>query len=365
MHNPLISVVMAVFNGAHYLHLAIDSVLTQSFRDFEFVIIDDCSTDNTPDIISSYNDERIVYMRNNDNLGQTPSLNLGLRAAKGKYIARIDADDIYLQGKLQRQFVFMETHPEVSICGTAGIKIDEHGKEITVHAPPRNSNDIFFSIFFIRSPLIHVSVIMRKDIIMEYNGYDERYPYCADFALWSTLIKNKLKIANIHDVLIKYREYSGSIGAIHKLKEFGWEMASIICSNMAELLNMRVSHRECMDIVLLLFPQANVEIEAVCNAYLNLMKVSRAVYTRVPLRIHFYIKSLFFWSLVKRRFYANSSKDCNTFGKDLPEAIKMYYGSPLLLTIITISYFSSFIGEKSFFRIKRLFDRSLTALRIS
>ena len=137
---------MAVYNGEDYIELAIDSVLSQSFTNYEFIIVDDCSTDTTPDIILSIQDRRIQYIRNRKNLGQTPSLNIGLQSAQGEYIARIDADDIYLPGKLQKQFNFMENNNNVAVCGTNGLKIDDNGEIIGTHSVPQKSKDILFHI---------------------------------------------------------------------------------------------------------------------------------------------------------------------------------------------------------------------------
>ena len=186
---------MAVYNGEDYIKLAIDSVLSQSFTDYEFIIVDDCSTDSTEKIILSYKDTRIKYLRNKVNVGQTPSLNIGLQSAQGEYIARIDADDIYLPGKLQKQFNFMEKNSNVAVCGTNGLKIDENGKVIGTFKVPQKPKEILFNIYY-GSPLIHVSVLMRRSVIIENGPYDENFPYCADFALWSNLLKKQYQIAN-------------------------------------------------------------------------------------------------------------------------------------------------------------------------
>ena len=118
---------MAVYNGEEYLYSSINSVLNQTFSDFELVIIDDCSNDKTYNIINDFKDSRIVYSRNIKNIGQTPSLNIGVKLSKGKYIARIDADDLYIDNKLEKQFYFMEKNPEITVCGTQSKCIDENG----------------------------------------------------------------------------------------------------------------------------------------------------------------------------------------------------------------------------------------------
>ena len=147
---PLVSINLCCYNGEKYLRLAINSVLQQSFTKFEFIIVDDCSTDSTPTIISSYQDGRIKYLKNKVNLGQTQSLNIALDLAKGKYIARIDADDIYIPKKLEKQYNFMEKHRNVVVSGTMGMKIDENEKNISVHVPPLKPKDLLFSTFHMK-----------------------------------------------------------------------------------------------------------------------------------------------------------------------------------------------------------------------
>src|SRR5690349_12648910 len=118
---------MAVYNGARYLREAVESVLNQSFQDFEFLVINDGSTDHTREIILSYDDSRIRLVDNRQNRGQTASLNLGLQLAQGDLIARQDADDISEPERLARQVLFLEDHSEVALLGTGYAKIDSHG----------------------------------------------------------------------------------------------------------------------------------------------------------------------------------------------------------------------------------------------
>ena len=364
MYAPQVSIIMAVYNGEKYLQLAIDSVLSQNFRDYEFIIVDDCSNDSTPAIILSYQDERIVYIRNQKNLGQTPSLNIALNVAKGKYIARIDADDIYLQGKLEKQFVFMEKHPEVAVCGTAGIKIDENGDEISIVVPPTKTDEIFFNIFY-GTPLIHVSVIMKTSIILKYGGYDEKFLYCADLALWSLLIKNHYIIANLPDIFIKYREFSQSLGAVKKLGESGEESTDIICSNILELTNYRISREQCRDIVLLFWPKASLSLTRICNAYINLIEMARDIYHyKTPKRILIKLKSILFWGIIKRFLYLKHQSGYGFIKKDILEIYRNFHNDPFIVIFSTFSYMVSLIGEKHILRLKRLVISCFKKIRL-
>ena len=127
--NPKISVIMPVLNAELYLKTAIESVLSQTIPDFEFIIINDGSTDKTEEIIKSYQDPRIIYIKNDTNIGLSKSYNLGIRASKGEFIARMDADDISFKDRFESQLEFLEAHQEVGVVGGGVILIDESGKE--------------------------------------------------------------------------------------------------------------------------------------------------------------------------------------------------------------------------------------------
>jgi len=353
MNTPKISVLMAVYNGEKYLRGSIDSVLLQNFRDFEFIIIDDCSSDSTNTILSSYNDDRIIYIRNEQNIGQTASLNIGLNTAKGKYIARIDADDIFMQGKLEKQLVFMEEHPEVAVCGTAGIRIDENGQVLSEFSPFTMIIDINFSIFY-RTPVIHVSVMMVRTVILENGGYDESYPYCADFALWSKLILNNYVITNIADKLTMFRLFSGSLGAVQKLSGSGSEMVNIIYENITRLSNIPISRGQCQDIVFMLFPASDISTTAICRAYLLLIHLSHQVYdNKIPTRIYKRLSGQLFWSLVKRGLYLKTQKGSRAVFCDFAGLFGKFVGNPTVVLIAIISYCVATIGKKNAYRIKK------------
>ncbi len=353
MNHPEISVIMAVYNGEAYLTASIESVLNQSYHSFEFIIVDDCSSDTTADIIQSYRDERIIYLRNHNNLGQTPSLNIGLRKARGKYLARIDADDIYLPGKLIRQYDFMEEHPDIAVSGTAGIKIDDAGKEIGLSIPPLTEDKIAFSLFY-RSPLIHVSVMMKASIIKKYGGYDERYPYCADFALWSSLIRNHHRIANIPDVLIQYREFSGTLGARTKLGQNSAESARIIQSNFFMLARMNVSEKQCRDIVLLFWPNVGLSLTEIGEGYMNLTNAANAMYHGlIPKHIKKETSGIFLWSLIKRALYQKARRQLGSFWQDIAVLYRDFHGNCRMSLLIILARFISFSGEQNIMKLRK------------
>lgn len=201
---PIISIVMSVYNGATYLRHAIDSILHQSFSDFEFIIINDASTDETESIIGCYYDPRIVYIKNEDNLQLPKSLNKGLAAAQGKYIARIDADDISLPHRLQTQFEFMEANPDIGVCGSwVEIMGLDEGE---IWKTPTTANAIQTQLFF-HNCLSHPSIMMRHSVLEEHQlQYDEKRLRAQDWQLWIDMTKHT-KVANIPEILLLYRRH--------------------------------------------------------------------------------------------------------------------------------------------------------------
>jgi glycosyltransferase involved in cell wall biosynthesis len=207
--NPEISIIMPVYNGMPHLPAAIKSLLHQTYRNFELIIINDGSTDNSLDTIRSFSDGRIHIIDNPKNLHLIASLNIGLEAARGPYIARMDQDDISMPDRLQKEFDFLETHPEVVIVGTWSKLIDSEGKEIGIHKNPLRNNLIKYDLLF-GNTVTHPSVMMRRKEIMEIGGYDPAWVNTEDYNLYSRVIK-KYCIANIGEPLLHYRVHGASL----------------------------------------------------------------------------------------------------------------------------------------------------------
>lgn len=353
---------MAAFNGAKYIRLAIDSVLSQDFDAFEFVIVDDCSTDRTPAIIKDYRDPRIVYLRNAVNLGQTRSLNIALAHAQSEFIARIDADDIYLAGKLARQYAVMTANPEVAVCGTWAIKMDAQGNQIGVHRLPVRPADVRFRSYY-RVPLCHVSVMMRRSIVLQYGGYPERYRYAADYALWSTLINNQHAIINVPQPLVKYRQFTESLGAVHKLGAAGDESADIIEANVRGLTGVTLTREECRDIALLYFPRAGLSPMAICRAYVNLRSIARQVYRTVPIHVSVELLGVLLWALVKKWAYMRGKEPGRVLRRGLWTALRRYYRHPGIVAMSLTGYGVSIMGERCVLRLKQSVLSKLNSLQ--
>lgn len=181
-----ISVIMSVYNGERYLREAIESILNQTYTDFEFIIVNDASTDGSLKIMQSYGDSRIKIINNEQNIGLTRSLNKAIRQAQGEFIVRQDADDISLPNRLEEQTGYFEQHPEVALLGTSIDIIDENGEILgrrTILADP--SKNFFRSGWF-----AHGSAMFKTDIVNELGGYNELFRYCQDYELWLRIAKH-------------------------------------------------------------------------------------------------------------------------------------------------------------------------------
>lgn len=207
MPQPAVTVLMPVHNGERYLKEAIESILAQSFADFEFLIIDDGSTDRSRQIVESFSDPRIVLVANAENRGTVHVLNQGIALAKGRYIARMDADDISLPERLERQVRFMDEHPEVGVSGT-GMRLIKNGKlkNIRTHAP----SDQELKIQLLFSPcFFHPTVIIRTELAKAH-PYPDNLIYTQDYNYWTQLAP-LASFANLDEVLLHFREHEGQI----------------------------------------------------------------------------------------------------------------------------------------------------------
>jgi glycosyltransferase involved in cell wall biosynthesis len=214
MKDCRISILMSVYNGEKYLAEAIESILGQTFTNFEFLIINNGSTDKSRKILLSYSDNRIKLIDNKINVGLIKSLNKGLDLALGKYIARMDADDISLPGRLQIQFEFMEKNPHIDVCGSW---YEMFGNKNCITETPVQDKDIKETLFF-HNCIAHPTVIIRKNTLDKYQiKYNENYLHSEDYELWCREV-NRLKFANIPEALIKYRIHENQTG-IAKRKE--------------------------------------------------------------------------------------------------------------------------------------------------
>ncbi len=216
--SPLISVIMSAYNSEKYIAEAIESILNQTFRNFEFIIFDDGSTDRTKQIIQKYAklDKRIIAIHNNKNIGYKgfiKNLNKGIKIARGKYLARMDADDISLPKRLETQYQFLETNPTIFLVASSFFYINIKGIVIGRKIIQTKSEDIKDKI--VKSGLIvHPTVLFRNDGSAKYR---EKVFYCEDLDLWLRLISMNKNLAVLPSILLKYRIHETQIGISKKI----------------------------------------------------------------------------------------------------------------------------------------------------
>jgi hypothetical protein len=210
MGSPIVSVVMSVFNGQAFLSEAIESILSQTFRNFEFLVVDDGSTDATAGILSTYasRDARMRIFRH-ENKGRAESLNVGIRLAMGHYIARMDADDIALPDRLQAQVDFMERHIEVGLLGGAVELINTQGQVLRTVRPPLEDWEIR-ALMLRYNPMFHPAVVMRKEVALAAGGYRKALLDADDYDLWLRM-SERSRLANLGKLILQYRIHSEQV----------------------------------------------------------------------------------------------------------------------------------------------------------
>ncbi|MDC0255706.1 glycosyltransferase [Bacteriovoracales bacterium] len=210
LKNPLLTVLLPVYNAEKYIKESISSILAQTFEDFELIIIDDGSTDKSKEAISSFKDKRIRFFKNNTNLKLINTLNKGIKLARGKYLARIDADDICFPKRFQKQISFLENNKNVAILGTDIEFIDKSGNYFgkgVVH--PQSHNEIKWGLQR-RCCIYHPTTMVNLEKVKNEFFYSEQFVHAEDYELWLRIAKN-YRLANLPEVLLKYRVHSSSI----------------------------------------------------------------------------------------------------------------------------------------------------------
>jgi GT2 family glycosyltransferase len=211
---PRVSFLLAVHNDARFIAATLRSILDQTFDDFELVVVDDASTDGTADLLQSSEDRRVRYFRNDTNLGQVPSLNVGLKLCRGELVARIDGDDLCEPTRLAAQVKYLADHPDIAGCATWTTEIDENDNVIGALEPCEDPAHVRWSLCH-TNRLYHPSMALRRAVLEKAGGYDTAYPATEDYELWTRLIIGGARLGIVPQRLIRYRRRAGSITATH------------------------------------------------------------------------------------------------------------------------------------------------------
>jgi glycosyltransferase involved in cell wall biosynthesis len=224
---PLVSVVITIYNEEQFITSALQSILDQTYSNLEIIVVDDASTDTTPSIIESFAkiDTRIRPYYRKKNTGVCHCSNFAFTKVQGDYIVRMDADDVSMPDRIEKQVLFMESHSDVVICGTQSRLINEYGKHIGTLSYPIDHNKIYIALFMV-NPILHPSCIYRTEVVRKHSiQYDSNYPVGNDLILLFDFLKYG-KLANLPEELLLYRMVSDSI--THKdPKQSFWETVKV------------------------------------------------------------------------------------------------------------------------------------------
>ena len=250
---PRVTVLMPLFNAERHVGAAIESILRQTYRDFELIIVEDGSTDRSRQIAQSYQDPRIRVLVNERNIGLAASLNRGLAASRGEFIARQDNDDLSDPERLDRQVAVMAVRPELALLGSQAHAIDEEGRALRPIDRPTDEISIRWYGFF-DNPFVHTSVMFRRALVWDgdVHGYSD-LAYAEDYALWSSVMRHH-PVANLADRLVTFRVRSTSMmGSLEtmtldRLRSTGFPeiVRRLVRDNIVRAFGSHVSDEEAM-----------------------------------------------------------------------------------------------------------------------
>lgn len=238
---PLISVIMSVYNEQDYIEDALRSILDQTEPDFELIIVDDCSTDDTVSIIEGLNDDRIILVRNEENCGLTKNLNKALTMTRGEFIARMDGDDISMPDRFRVQVDYLRAHPDVMLISCNTATFGEQRLVSDISGTPEELK----CTMLIRPVLAHPGFMFRRDLFEKYGfTYDEHFRSAQDYD-FAARVTRQFNIAVTPEVLLQYRAHKGQVSQTPNLKQFGFadEVRTLILSDLGISLDFDAYHK--------------------------------------------------------------------------------------------------------------------------
>lgn len=242
MRIPIVSVIMPVFNGEEYISRSVRSILDQSFHELELIVVSEHGTSQASIAeVDKFEDPRVVHVRNDENLGLIASLNYGVRVAKGRYIARMDSDDISLPNRLAKQVAFMDAHPEVGVLGSQVAYIDAHGKRTSRPRYFWRPETVGWDMLF-NSPVPHPSAMLRTETARMLGGYDPNARLVEDYDLWIRA-SHASTVMNLRDELVLIRKHGENI-TVTKRDEQNRAAARLARAEMERLLGRTLDEQE-------------------------------------------------------------------------------------------------------------------------
>ncbi len=280
---------MSVYRDIAFLPSAVHSILQQTFRDFEFLIVDDVSTDGSTDFLTHLQDPRVRLCRNDQNLGLTRSLQLGLALARGHFVARMDADDIATPDRLFKQITYLEQHPAIGILGSVSQKIDAQGRPCGLYHVPMSDLHVRWTSLF-ANPFVHSTVMIRRAVLIEHHlNYDENYLTAQDYELWTRVLRYT-QGANLPDRLVQYRVH-GSLTRMHREAQLSNHDAIALRTIRVELPDFVITPEQVRDLRAILIggptrPGLAERRATLADLYLNMLDVFTSQHPSHPDLVH-------------------------------------------------------------------------------
>lgn len=322
---PLISVVMSAYNEERFIEKAIRSILNQTEQDFEIIVFDDCSTDATADIIAGINDERIRLYKNQENCGLTSNLNKGIHLARGKYIARMDGDDISLPERFEKQVRYFKEHPEVMLisCQT------QNFGESFLHWKLKESSEELKVMMLIRPVFAHPGFMMRRELPDQGFYYDETFRTAQDYELASR-VAEKYQIGIVPEILLYYRVHKKQVSNLSGKEQFQnadrvrerlWNMAGVSISEDEKKALQRWAREERADSI-----EAYVEINQLVDKILA-ANSSSGIYRQEALE-RTLDRLLYLWLIRSKKvgYLLAFPKVCRYQGKNMTWFVREFFG---------------------------------------
>lgn len=322
MTEPTVTVLMSVYNGESHLAEAVESILVQTFSDFEFVVVDDGSTDRTAAVLDGYRDSRMVRVNHERNMGLVAALNRGLESGRGRWIARMDADDVSKPERLEKQMAFLAGHPDVDVVGCRMDEIDEKGNGAGVFWAPEASALIAWKMLF-ETAMAHATTVMRKTVLVHAGGYNPDYRHVEDVELWSRLW-GRVRFANLPDALYVRRRHRKSICSTEGPRQTA--MARAIRAAMWERLLGRQAKQEWLAWIdegewpVLTRPQMN-ELAAAMLALYDAFRAAVPVGTDEAALLHEDMVDRMV-RIAQRNGYVHPSEARNCWKRYIPQPVK-------------------------------------------
>lgn len=361
---PRVTVLMTVYNGGKYLKSSVESVLNQTFKDFEFLIINDCSTDDSVKMIESFNDKRIIIHHNKKNIGQTKSLNVGLKLARGKYIARMDSDDMAFPTWLEKLISFAESHQEFVVVSAAAAVINESGTFKKIQRTPTTFEGVIFHIF-IGNAINHVGSLFNKEIVLKKGGYNDKFKISQDYELWSSLIRNKFRLVNITDMLVAVRVHENSHSYVTEKDRGLMEVAEIIYRNVSSLTMLKISYNDAIKMrVFYRFPHqlTNEEFRNTQNLYINIFNNLKEEFKLEPSFLKLKLKKQMLLPYYRRAIFEIENNRSKYARKMLLNYYTLYGFHVIMCVIFLVTFLDKAIVKRLLNSYESLMGRIITRL---